>query len=440
MNCKLTVFIFIATMSTFASINDAEAISRNGARYLRSAKSTISISGLKVIKAYESGPVTRAVESHFKNLNSNLGRAISNFNRIPASDRGEPEVQQLGRQLKALSDHFQIIKARVSNKSGNDAAEKGLHFAFKKKYGSIQYQSVIKILNEINANPNYNALAFMLGKGATQKRKRNNKKSWREESSGGASSSAFADFKSKINTLKAACNGEFKGIKDHRHYSLSIETKFGTWCMLVNKSDELIRTGLTAAVNGSAKVWLGQIDDAVDILLNKSGFIFSRTADWIIKPNLLTDRIKTTIAEYSAAAGVTLDDSVVLAKIRGILAKALVILNNKAKKHVMRDAGYKHSAGKIDGYVRSKVRSDWKKNITFKKVKMYRDGYTIVKHAVTGIPLRRSRGGAVLYKKSGEKWCRVRSFEYTEPYLGGGRYANKGTFSFSEMVRIQKCE
>jgi len=332
---------------------EANAISRNGARYLRNAKSTVSISRLKVIKAYESGPVTRAVTSHYDNLNRNLGRAISAFNRIPRSDLGDPEVSAFGDKLRALSAHLNILKARVSRKSGNDKAEKDLFWAFKKQFSGNKYREAVKRLHNIKESPNIDFLAFMLSGGGAKKRNKRNKKSWRENTPAAADNSMFMEWKATLNELKIACNGKYRNITNLRNWSHTFDTQFKTWCELVNDSDNIIKMGIKNSVNSATKFYISAIDDAVDKLLNKNGFISTRTTEWLLYPETLRNIIRVKIAQYSAVAGVKLDDAKVLARLNNILAKALVIRNNSAKKHKLKDAGYRHSPCRFECMVKS---------------------------------------------------------------------------------------
>jgi hypothetical protein len=441
LNSTITVAsLFLAGMLFWGS--PVNALSRRGKSNLRNVKSTIQITGLKVIKPYEKGPVSRAVTRHYKNLKSNLGRVIRTFNRIKGTDRNDPKVVRVGNLLRRLSIHFQIIKRRTKNKGASDQAAKNLHFAFKKRFGGVKYSSIINKLNNINLDPKRDVLSFLLrAKPMAKARRRKRKSSWRKSPGNStAVGGPFAKFKAGILEIKTACNGRFRAIKNHRHYSMGISSEFGTWCILVNKSDKLIRIGISAAVNSVLRFPLRQLDDAVDSMLNKKGFITTRSAQWILYPQKYRNELQQIIAGYGAVAGVTLDDTTVLATWDSAVVKAKQILNKSAKSHKMKDVGYKHRYSKVKRMVKKNVRNNWKKGIKFKKVRMYRKGWLIVKNRLTSIPLRRSRAGAVLYRVRGEKWCRLRTFEYREPYLGAGRYARKGNFSYSESIRLQKCK
>ncbi|MBU1238761.1 hypothetical protein KKF84_05560 [Myxococcota bacterium] len=442
---RSSLLFFVLLVATLAWSPDADAISRNGARNLRSVKSTISIAGLKVVKAYESGPVTRRVTSHYDNLKRNLDRAVRTYNRIRGRDLRDPEVVKVGNVLRALMAHYNILKQRVESQGKVSAGHKNLHFAFKKLYANHNYFSVIQVLNTLKYSPAINSLAFMLNAGrahkVNRKRGKRHKARWRDKDTAGdvPVSGAFTQFKANIETLKTACNGRFKGIQNHRHYSLSLNTKFGTWCMLVNESDDLIAAGIKTAVNATLKGAMSQLDDAIDSIQNKHGFISTRVANWILHPAEYRNTLKAKIASYSAIAGVPLNDRVVLSKWDSTIAAAAIILNKGAKKHTMKKSGYKHSYGKVERMVKKGMRS-WKKGGAYKNCRMVRSGWVILKNRLTSLPISRTKGGAVLYKRRGEKWCRLSTFEYTEPYLGGGRYARLGTISWSENVRIQRCK
>ncbi|MBN2722829.1 MAG: hypothetical protein JXR95_02030 [Deltaproteobacteria bacterium] len=423
-------------------IGEAQAVSHHTLRHMRNAKGVVRISGLKVIKSYETGPVNRAVVAHYKNLESNLGRAISNYNRIPRRDLGDPEVRKFGNFLRALTAHLNILRTRVKNKSGADKAVKDLHFAFKKRFSTIRYRKAIGILNQINLNPKSTALDYLLRGGGGPKVSRKVKKSnWR---TGGAATSdnaaGFNDFRAAIREIQHGCNGKFRGVQNLRTWSHGIDTSFGTWCELVGKSEFLIKQGIKAAVEGILRFPLKALDDAVDSMMNKSGFISTRTGKWILHPKEYKDKLRAQIASYGATAGVKLDDSWVLSSWTSAITKAREILDKSARKHVMKDAGYKHSFSKVERMVKSDVRKNWKKGVDFRKVRMVRSNWLLVKNKLTGLPMRRVKGGALLYKMPREKWCRIRTFEYNEPYKGGGRYVSKGEFSWSEYIRFQNCK
>jgi hypothetical protein len=64
--------------------------------------------------------------------------------------------------------------------------------------------------------------------------------------------------------------------------------------------------------------------------------------------------------------------------------------------------------------------------------------WNIVKNR-RGLPLERVRHGTVLYKVTGEKWCRQQAFTHTEAYAGGGGYT-KASGVRLDYLRYLACK
>ena len=231
----LSLFLFTSIFST-----NADAISRRGASILRNVKGTIRISGLKVISAYEKGPVTRRVVSHYDNLRRNLYRAVRAYNRIPRNDFSDPEVTRIGNLLRRLDAHLKILKKRVKAAADEEAKYKNMHFAFAKKYGRDQkYVKAIMILFNIEDRPDLDFLSTMLNDTGIKKDKKAAKRSWRTKrtTQTTVTETPFKKFVKNLETIAAACEGEFKGIRNIITYSHGKRSSYADWCKIIKKRD-----------------------------------------------------------------------------------------------------------------------------------------------------------------------------------------------------------
>ncbi len=406
----------------------ARALSRQGARYLRSCESTIRIAGLRVIKAYETAPVDRRVQAHWSNLRKNLGRAIRACKRIPPQDRRDPAVQRVFRLLKALQDHYRILDARVRRSLAQAATSKRRYFAFKARYGGRRYQQAISVLRQIQSDPEAKVLVRMLPLVALRNVKPRPDRRRR-----------FLEFVQAVRELGRACTGEFAGLRNARGYAMSWATDFEAWCRLAAVADRLLAKGVRAAAATRLASFVRQAEKVAAQLASKPGSALSSViAERVVHPEEVERGYGIMLAEWSRLTGLKLVAGQYLGAWRAAAKKALEMIHRQAgRARRLARKRWRHRHRVAERLARKRVQSTFRARVRWSG--MESKGWEVRKNRY-GIPEYRYRNGIVVYRKRGEKLCRATTFSYRQKYLGRGRFQRSAELRLdTEAVRFLAC-
>ncbi len=306
------------------------------------------------------------------------------------SDDGAPEVKALAKRLDAHEAYLQKVRGALEAAGKSGAQEEERYRGFISEHaGHTRYRKVQTFL-ELAGSPDSAAHA-----------------SDRPED--------LREALEILSAVHAGCTGKYAGVRNVGPFTRDPDKNAELWCKAAAEREVLARR----AVNNLALFTLGlvirQIDQMRGDLERQEGYLridetMLRQALW--DRQALSKDLSTRYAGIFAAAGI--EGGPDLAPLDGAIAALFTEIERLAPRWTFPSGGRDGSEALARKQVRASVAG-----AEVKKTVMTDTQWKIVKNAL-GVPLHRTKDGAVLYKVRGEKLCRQQAFTYSETFEGRG--------------------
>jgi hypothetical protein len=451
---------------TFVFFVGVAMLSPNAARAecfsLRSVKNTIK----KIERCFARRCNTRQMSSYFRRADNYLSRAAkkSRCNSKTAAAyqkklaelkkkwqagsgssakgprRGPPRTAAGGRRRRRFNPQmFRRRRRRFGGggrrRYGGGGGNVGDQQGFANRFSAKKYIRAISLLNHANKNPGHPMRGGMLFfiKTALKVSKMKGRKI---KVGVGLPAPTFKQFMANVAEIDKACTGKFKGIKNARS-NASLRYAYGTWCALAAKRKEIVRKNMDKLLKKLFNGYVRVLDRFVRNVTKGDGFILSSNVHYLFNPQKSAAAIKKTVAGWSRITGVNLNSAGLVKRWYALAAKAKELVGKAVPKWSFPSKKFRYRHRRSQKIAKKTFRKFFGR-ISVKKIKIQEKRWVIVKNSL-GIPLRRYRVGAIVFKIRKEPWCRLMKFSYTEPYKGRGRYQKSDKVYVKRYVRFQRC-
>jgi len=327
-----------------------------------------------------------------------MGAAPGNRAQFQAffKEKGKPMMEQADAKLKELKGDSGFASPE----------EKKRAFKFRQEY--IKRAAGIQALAPLLTEPERDVIS-----------------NWTPES--------FPKLLDGMKEIEEGCDGPYKGIRDIPGYSVNIMSSPGTWCQVARRRIELTKVAIKNRIAKDIEMQLGRLGDVAGGLEKKEGWL-SMGIEQIVNPEAFKQKFRDRYQGWWKLLGGG-EPADLFAGFDKRVKEVWAAIDALAPK-LSFTKGEGHD-GRMEKLARATLAKD--KGLKILKSTMIAKGYTIEKNGL-GVPLRRYRGGAVLYKMPKDKWCRERHFTYEETYAGGGKYQSSNSVFFFEKFRFLSCK
>lgn len=350
----------------------------------------------------------RAADNFKMSIDAGMSFSRMAAGRVPANERSNPALAARLTKVSKLEACQKKISARLAVLKTEDAAIKKRYFEFKKASGdyrrSIEY--VIPLVRFPDDRLRYTPQESQLQK-------------WKDD----------------LAAVHGLCTGQFKGIQNHPNYGHTDITNPEMWCKAAAAKKAIIeRLALNYALRSTEQLTKAIQKEAASFEQNEGYIHLSGTIQVkaIYFPKQVKKELGARFAGVLKVAGLSEPEA-----LWGGMDAAITDLWKKIDDSAKQWKSPKKVGGGPAGAVATKsFRSGGNRVI---KAYTTRGSWKIHKNGL-GIILRRTVPGFVVYKhKDDKKWCRARSFTYTEEYSGGGRYSKPSSVGELGYIRYQAC-
>jgi hypothetical protein len=233
--------------------------------------------------------------------------------------------------------------------------------------------------------------------------------------------------------IEDGCNGPYQGIRNIPGYSVNIDSSPGSWCEVARRRVELTQAAIKNRIAKEIEMQLGRLGDVANGLEKQEGWL-SLGIEPIVDPDTYKQKFRDRYQGWWKLLGKG-EPADLFAGFDKRVKEVWAAIDALAPKlSFTKGAG---NDGRVEKLARDTLAKD--KGLKVLKTTLISQDYTIEKNGL-GVPLRRYRGGAVLYKMAKDKWCRERHFTYEEIHAGGGKYQSSSSVTFFEKFRFLDCK
>ncbi len=391
------------------------------------------LEGIKMDKGMETGPVGYSTNNYYGRLMRRLEPDIKKWNELSKVAKGTPDGREIGRLLKELTAHRDAVLANIEGDATKDDGAKALWKRYEELFATSEYKSNLFFLRTMMGSPRVLGMLLNVIKDpkATSTQAID---SIMNAHKGVPGNKLLETWASRMQQMKETCEGELADVEDFRTRSGRVDEykRYKANCELAK--------GWEAAFD-KAKHALGA--DLVDTRVRiTNDCAKSFTENRVIGSNLCWEkayqanntrsRITTQLNEWENFLGIKFDREPMMQKYNNAIDELV-----RARDAAARKAGFPERYNIPD---RRFLKMARKQSPRWKVVRLgMRTKDWDIKRTGLGAIASRSQYGKILYRVPGEKWCRVRFFEYNEPYAGAGKFSPQSRINVRAMS-IARCD
>jgi hypothetical protein len=351
----------------------------------------------------------------------NLNRAVDNFNKIPASDRSAPEVKEMEKKIREMTEYLTAMDAAVQAlEQGGKAADDQCRAFENEIMKPVDNRTVMSTLARALQDPAY--VQYNRPEQITKAL---------EVVKAVAAVCAKDAYK---NVGKVGCNWMKVGGPDRDP---------SAWCAAAAKGTELVQQAVKAFVKAANERSAKQVMTPEELERGDGWLKYEEAVkfqDHLHFGDVLKAKLLAQFKPAFDAAGLQgADDPALFAGQVDAMDKLRAAVEKLAPTWKLPPAkSCNYGCDKAKTQIVKWYKSAASVSISLKKTIMSTGEWHITKNAL-GIPLERSMQGYVLFQVPGEKFCQLRPFTLTETYSGAGKYQKADGVRFG-FVRFQNCQ
>ena len=370
------------------------------------------------------------VGKYINRLNATLRLVVKHYRQLSAKGRARPEVRRLAHRHAALLTYLRAA-VPIYNRAVRAAANaRTAAVAANKVAMSTARAACIRFTKDVQEAkyraPMHYMINLMVGGHGTL-----------------ASVKSINAHKAALDYVASVCGrpvyktiGAQCGMLYRPYQQRLRKYEMAKWCRAAAMRTKLLGKAVLNEVRFQTKLRAGEVRP--ERVKHKDGWIAMEGPVSYKTHLFFTAAAKAKLrSEFKAlfdAAGVTsLDDPELFRLQTQTLAKLRAVVDALAPS-------FKTPGTRCRGYACSYARRTikrWHPRASIKKITLKRQSFRIYRNGL-GIPTHRSKGGYILFRLPGARWCQLRSFTDTETYRGHGRF-QRATKVRMGYVRFQRC-
>jgi len=388
----------------------AEARTTNTDRIVRNL--TGAIDNVKLVEAFATGPIAEADRQSATNLLRDvdyaLKRAAGDIGRISPEDEADPEVKTIKQRIAELTAYREKLAANLDRSiKGGEAL-------------TLRYRAFRE-----DIKPFAKGLAvFSQSSGSSQQ-------------ISNITAEVIVDALAQLGKLDQVCRTKYADLEANDRLAFQLAVNPAMVCSTAAKRQELATAAVQHLAARDSVMWVKMIDDARTGLASNEGFVSISGA---VMEEMVFEPAKakaSMIAKYKplfAALGAPVPDDL-YAPLETSTKALWAEIDRLAPTYVF-PTNLSHDSGAEAG-ARKAVAGFAAGNVVLKSGMLF-DKWDIGKNEID-IPTERYRTGAILFRTKQSKWCHYRKFTAHQTYVGGGKYQQAMTFTFTSL-RLQQCK